>query len=248
METKKCCACNREFEATSKLFILDKRNPSGLGARCRECERTRLNEYHRLHPGPSRAWRQKNAEYIKNKKHLDYLNNKEKYNNRSKAYYEANKEQLHALSKQWKKDNPDKLREYSHKRYEKVKDHHRELTKRWKSDHPLERKISWQARRAKIMNLPSTLTKEQWVSAIKFFENKCAYCGNIRKLTQDHYLPVSQNGGYTCDNVIPCCLSCNSSKNNKLFADWYPTFKHYSKEREQKVIQYIELAQIASQV
>ena len=50
------------------------------------------------------------------------------------------------------------------------------------------------------------------------------------------------------DNVIPCCLSCNSSKNNKLFADWYPTFKHYSKEREQKVIQYIELAQIASQV
>ena len=98
------------------------------------------------------------------------------------------------------------------------------------------------------MNLPSTLTKEQWVSAIKFFENKCAYCGNIRKLTQDHYLPVSQNGGYTYNNVIPCCLSCNSSKNNKLFADWYPTFKHYSKEREQKVIQYIELAQIASQV
>jgi len=37
MKTKICTKCGNEFLATAEFFGLDKRNISGLGARCRKC-------------------------------------------------------------------------------------------------------------------------------------------------------------------------------------------------------------------
>jgi 5-methylcytosine-specific restriction endonuclease McrA len=248
MTTKICPACNRELEATKEVFTLDKRIPGGLAARCRECERQRLNEYHRLHPEPSRLWRERNSEQIKAKKHLDYLKNIEAHKAKSKADYEKNKEKYHKISNQWRKDNPEKMRIISHRRYEKVKDRHRELTKRWKSEHRTERNIQWQARRAKKLSLPRTLTIEQWHETMGYFDGKCCYCGKAHTMTQDHFIPLSLDGGYTVDNILPCCLSCNSSKTNKTFEEWYPTYKYYSEKRKKKIVAFIELMQTASQV
>jgi len=39
-------------------------------------------------------------------------------------------------------------------------------------------------------------------------------------LHQDHYIPVTKNGGYTPDNILPACQSCNLSKWNSDPHDW----------------------------
>lgn len=91
-----------------------------------------------------------------------------------------------------------------------------------------------------LKGLPNTLTDVEWDSAVRFFEGKCAYCGKAGKtLTQDHFIPLSKGGGYTADNIIPACGSCNSSKKNRWFEDWYPKNKNYSMKREEKIYLYL---------
>lgn len=35
------------------------------------------------------------------------------------------------------------------------------------------------------------------------------------------------------------CISCNSSKRDKDFFEWYPTYKHYNQEREKFILEYL---------
>lgn len=53
----------------------------------------------------------------------------------------------------------------------------------------------------------------------------CAYCGagieGETKLTLDHLIPYSQGGSNKADNLVTCCLHCNSSRgvrDYKIFA------------------------------
>ena len=42
----------------------------------------------------------------------------------------------------------------------------------------------------------------------------CAYCGTTAG-TVDHVLPRSRGGGDTWENLVACCLRCNSLKGNR---------------------------------
>lgn len=67
-----------------------------------------------------------------------------------------------------------------------------------------------------------------WQKRIEFFENKCAYCR--RKLTSlgprqrsiDHFIPLTRGGGHILENLVPACVRCNCSKNNKMPWEWKP--------------------------
>lgn len=84
------------------------------------------------------------------------------------------------------------------------------------------------------------LTEEQWADTLEHFKNVCAYCGKDCKMTYDHYIPFSKNGSFEYKNVIPSCKSCNSSKGNKDFKEWYKRYKYYKKERESKILKFVE--------
>lgn len=57
------------------------------------------------------------------------------------------------------------------------------------------------------------LTRAQWESIKAVFDHSCVYCGTRSKtLTQDHIVPLSRGGNHTASNVVPACVSCNSSK------------------------------------
>ena len=73
--------------------------------------------------------------------------------------------------------------------------------------------------------LPRDFTTKDWRAAQKFFNNKCAYCGAKGKMTQDHFIPVKKGGGYTRDNIVPACGSCNCSKGAKDPYKWLVTKK-----------------------
>ncbi|GAK49588.1 putative HNH endonuclease [Candidatus Moduliflexus flocculans] len=49
-------------------------------------------------------------------------------------------------------------------------------------------------------------------------KGQCQYCGTSllpKEITYDHVVPKSQGGQTTWDNVVTCCLACNSKKANR---------------------------------
>lgn len=48
----------------------------------------------------------------------------------------------------------------------------------------------------------------------------CHYCGSKENMQIDHVVPVAKGGGDTIDNLVPCCRSCNSSKQDKDLKSW----------------------------
>jgi len=99
--------------------------------------------------------------------------------------------------------------------------------------------VSNERRRAKKKKLSSTLTVAQWEGIKQHFNNQCCYCGKELPLTIEHFVPISKNGEYTTNNIICSCLSCNSSKGNKDFFEFYPTYKYYSKKREKAILDFL---------
>lgn len=90
-------------------------------------------------------------------------------------------------------------------------------------------------------NGESELTEKDWEFAIKYFNGRCAYCGEyISNPTKDHLKPLHDGGEMTRVNIIPCCKKCNSSKKDKEWLSWYQKQSFYSKERAQKICDYID--------
>ena len=85
-----------------------------------------------------------------------------------------------------------------------------------------------------------SFTHDEWMEVLRHFNNKCAYCGNDNNLTYDHFHPFSKGGDFMKGNIIPACHSCNSSKYNHSFDEWYPEQSFYDVNRERKIINYIE--------
>lgn len=64
------------------------------------------------------------------------------------------------------------------------------------------------------------LSDEQW-TALKEAWGGCAYCGGVHKpLQRDCVQALSRGGRYTLDNIVPACVSCNTSKCNDEVTGW----------------------------
>src|ERR1700730_7659119 len=74
----------------------------------------------------------------------------------------------------------------------------------------------WHRRRDLVANLKQT----EWQATLTYFDGRCAYCGALGRMHQDHFIPVTKGGGYTVTNILPACKSCNSSKNDSDPKDW----------------------------
>ena len=46
-------------------------------------------------------------------------------------------------------------------------------------------------------------------------EYSCVYCGSKEDLTIDHVIPKSKGGLNTWENMVTCCSSCNTRKDDK---------------------------------
>lgn len=51
---------------------------------------------------------------------------------------------------------------------------------------------------------------------------------------------MSAGGTTEVSNIIPACIHCNSSKQNKDLIGWYTAQPYYSKDRLDKILRYIE--------
>ena len=70
-------------------------------------------------------------------------------------------------------------------------------------------------RRHRVKANGGNITKQEWSEILELYENRCAKCGNDKKITIDHIIPIALGGIHSKDNIQPLCVSCNSKKHIK---------------------------------
>jgi len=242
-EAKVCSRCGEDFPPTSEYFHRQKDGKNGLRADCKKCVKKSSHEYYELNKESITKY---NREY-------DRVNQK-KTTERQKTYHILHNEHRIDYGKIYREKNRKLLAENKRKSYRANHEAMLAMSKRYKDSHRVEIRerdkiwslanrpkinIAHQRRRARERQLLSTLTFVQWESIKQHFDNKCCYCGEEKKLTIEHFIPVSKSGELSINNVLPSCASCNCSKGAKLLNEWYPRQPFYSKEREQKILKYL---------
>lgn len=84
------------------------------------------------------------------------------------------------------------------------------------------------------------LTWLDWTRAKRFFDFRCAYCRRKKPLVQEHFIPESQGGSYSVDNIIPACKDCNKKKLNQHPLVWFPNQSFFSLGRIKLILEYLE--------
>lgn len=68
-----------------------------------------------------------------------------------------------------------------------------------------------------------TLTASEWLNILRSSGGHCHYCKihvGYTDLIMEHQVPISWKGGHTKENVVPACISCNSSKGDRDVETW----------------------------
>ncbi len=246
MKTKICNTCKKELPETSEYFLRywsKEQQKYYFKGHCLDCGKAK-----------SKAWRENNrkryveyyTERAKSEKGREYdkrwkKENADKVKEQKKKYRAENKEKIQAYDKNRRTDK--KTRETVLQQCRNWKASNKERVKaynqKYAAEHPEYFRAAAKRRATLTKALVKTLTPEEWENA-KLYFGGCAYCGKqLKKLTKDHFIPLSKGGTYTAENILPSCRSCNSSKSNKSFEEWYKTFSHYSIEREKRIKDYI---------
>lgn len=255
-----CRVCVREYKATynqlNKEFIVQHKKQYYLD------NKEAIDEYRRLHAeenrdiiaSRARAYGQKNKEVIaargklyresnrnniKERRKLQRNEHKEAIAERAKRYNEENKEKIAINKKKYLAENIESIHAYKKIYRQNNKRLLDEKAKVYRKENRESHNISEQRREAKKRSLPYSLTVHQWADIKNHFNNECCYCGRRLPLAKDHFLALNNGGEFTINNIVPSCISCNSSKKNKDFKTWFPNFIHYSKLREQKILNYL---------
>lgn len=214
---------------------------SGLTSQCRDCYR----EYARQHKDRMDAARKK----------WEVLHRESAKENR-RRYFQSHKAECYLRQRQRYREHPERVRESNRLYRIKAKEHRKQLhddyyrlnrdriaeyCREFRLTHRELYRQYAQARRTRKMCLPSTLQFQDWLECLEYFSYSCAYCGSsFGTLTQDHVIPIVSGGGYTVDNIVPACCSCNSSKNAKEFTEWYRSREFYSPAREEAILAYLD--------
>ena len=267
INTKTCIKCEVEKDLTVEYFGKIKDKKDGFNNICKTCKSKYNKQY--IIDNKERLTQYQKENYEKNKESLlkemaiYREKNREKLTEYARQYWNENREKAKASHKRYRDSNKVRYAKMQNESYmknrenilSKQKQYYNENSKkilaqqsRYGKANPQISALRWQRRRARKENLPSTLTQQQWIKIKDDFNNSCCYCGlteeeSYRKfneqLHQEHFVPLTSGGGYTHNNIIPACRSCNSSKNNQDFFDWYPIYEHYDECREKFILEYL---------
>lgn len=238
---KVCSKCKRDLPETLEYFFKRHNGKNGLMAYCKECfgkkfmKKITHGDSHKKCPSCKKSLPYTHDYFAKTPRTKSGLSAtcKKCVAENGKNHYDRNKAEIDAKHREYYRDNKETVSQ---------------RIKRYRKENPEKVKVIWQKRRAKLSNLPNTFSGEEWVFCKNYFDNKCAYCGKRENLTQDHFVPLNLGGEYTNQNILPVCLSCNSSKGAKLFSDWYPKQIFYSKHREKRILKYLSYEKNTQQI
>lgn len=198
---------------------------------CSQCKRTlpSTTEYFHKHPISKDGLKPK----CKECRRLDTKTYGERQRALGKKYREEHREEILARKKKYREENKEKIKIYN---------------KQYKQNNKELEAIHKNKRRSAKAKAFTYYNVDLWNECKEQFELCCCYCGEKRKLTQEHFIPVSKGGDMSVNNIIPACSRCNSSKNNSDFFEWYIKQEFYSKAREKKILSYLGYKQNIQQL
>lgn len=229
MELRICNKCGEEKEMTDVYYRMFKlKETISYSHTCKSCYAAYIHEYHIINHEKivlrKAKKRHENYEETIKKEHEYHQKHKVRDNEYSKKRYMIRKEYHKLRHREYYATNKDKILKY---------------TQEYNLTHPDMMKNVSKRRNEKIRSLPSSLTESEYIHTQEYFNNKCAYCGTHENICKDHLIPVCKNGGYVKNNIIPCCKKCNHEKSHLDFKSWYLGYRHYTPERHQKIIDFI---------
>jgi hypothetical protein len=160
----------------------------------------------------SLKYRNENIERAREISRNYYLKDKEKHRKVVKAWDHKNKEKKKAYLKDWQQNNKDKISEYRIARSNKKHD----------------------------------ISLNEWENCKAYFNNECAYCGiseteaKVKYNNVLHKEHVDHEGANDLSNCIPACKSCNSSKHENNFEEWYSEKNtNFTYDRLEKIVKWL---------
>lgn len=233
----RCSKCKNILEATTEFFHKSNRAKSGFKSSCKTCRSDKAKIY-----------REKNRDEILERERQDRIENPEKFAKWSKKYYDKvkNTDEYKLKQRTWWDSyygrHQVRLVERARERYEEDPAKGLQIVKKYQQSYKgqLSIKRNNHKRRIREKNSLMWFTPKDWKECIKHFNHKCCYCGEYEaKPTMEHFIPLSKGGEFSPKNILPSCLSCNSSKGASSFDEWYPRQDYYSSQREEKILKYL---------
>jgi hypothetical protein len=121
-------------------------------------------------------------------------------------------------------------------------------TKEWIKNNPEHHKFlsitkAAKRRAKKKSTVHVAYTKQEKFERYTEFSNACAYCGRSElKLTVDHVVPLEKRGHDAIYNIVPACLSCNTSKRDRDVYVWYGKKSFFDSERMRLIEKLVDFA------
>lgn len=97
--------------------------------------------------------------------------------------------------------------------------------------------VSNQGHRAKRIGQAASLTFEEWIATITYFNMRCAFCQERPYEVLEHFIPVIHGGTTSVFNCVPACELCNAIKNDCLP---HEILEQMKEERIQEIHRYLE--------
>lgn len=155
---------------------------------------------------------------IKVKTRARYIANAEVLRQKAKDYRKANPEKVKALRLAWKRANPDKNVASVVAYQRRNPDKHAVHAKNYRNKNKEKYAVWSRNRQAKLANCKTYYISDREID--KLYSDPCVACGSKTKQTIDHIIPIDLGGSHGIGNLQTLCLSCNSSKRNRVMTVW----------------------------
>jgi len=235
---KLCTKCNRQKEISA--FSYDRSKKDGFCCWCRDCKSKCHRIYRELYSekikARSRIYYTTHCDKISIKRKNHYNAHIEQKRAKAKELYKLHPERFKRARDKWTKENPNKarcaVRRWTIANSKRIKQNREnwqranpqkasQYSKKWRLANPEKVVATVEQYRARKMMAPGTgITERQWKKLMKKYSYLCIYCGQKKKLTIDHVIPLSRGGRHDIDNIVPACRPCNSSKQAKPLRVW----------------------------
>jgi hypothetical protein len=215
---KTCSQCKEVKPLES--FTRQKAGKDGYRPSCRACCQAYNAEYRKKNAVKVKAyndrWRAENRE-----RHNAYgrqwsKDNRERAGENRRKWRKNNPEKVRAAKKRYREKNPEKHRALRKREYEKNSETYKARVRQWVKDKPEMRRAQILKRRGLAKNAAGTdyTTAQHIAWRVELYGGCCYYCGQPAD-TIDHRISLVNGGTHWPANLVPCCRSCNSSKNKR---------------------------------
>jgi len=138
----------------------------------------------------------------------------------TRLYRQRHPDRVRAAWNRWEVLNAEKTRESNRASAERARrkdpEKRNARTRAWFAKNKPYRILKENERRARKLGGGGRVSREEWEAIKDRQQQRCAYCGEQKVLTQDHVVPLSKGGPHVATNIVAACRPCNSRKKDRI--------------------------------